>query len=73
MFKCDLRIIIQKVMADQLIMYEIAVGIFAYLIFSLFYIWNKYSKKRPRELDILKKTKINWMIEQGSKNYHNRF
>ena len=39
-------------MADQLIMYEIVVGIFAYLVFSLFYIRRKYSKKRPRKLDI---------------------
>lgn len=53
----------EKVMADQLIMYEIAVGVFAYLTFSLFYIRRKYSKKRPRKLDMVKKTKINWMIE----------
>jgi hypothetical protein len=38
-------------MADQLIMYPIVVGMFAYLTFSLFYIRNKYSKKRARKLD----------------------
>jgi len=38
-------------MADQLIMYPIVLGMFAYLTFSLFYIRKKYSKKRVRELD----------------------
>jgi len=51
----------EKVMADQLIMYEIAVGVFVYLTFSLFYIRRKYSKKRLSKLDMVKKTKINWM------------
>ncbi|HEU4467738.1 MAG TPA: hypothetical protein VFR61_01720 [Nitrososphaeraceae archaeon] len=37
-------------MADQLIMYPIVVGVFAYLTFSLFYIRKKYSKKRDRKL-----------------------
>lgn len=48
-------------MADQLISYEIAIGVFAYLAFSLFYIRRKYSKKRSRKLDTVKQTKINWM------------
>jgi hypothetical protein len=48
-------------MADQLISYEIAIGIFAYLVFSLFYIRRKYTKKRSRKVDTARQPKINWM------------
>ena len=48
-------------MSDQLISYEIAIGVFAYLVFSLFYIRRRYSKKRSHKVDAAKKAKINWM------------
>jgi len=51
-------------MADQLIMYPIVVGVFAYLAFSLFYIRRKYSKKRSHKLDPVEETKIDWMVRQ---------
>lgn len=54
-------------MADQLIMYPIVVGMFAYLTFSLFYIRAKYSRKRARKsLDAVKEAKLIGWLNQGS-------
>lgn len=52
-------------MAYQLIMYPLVTAAFAYLAFSLLYIRAKYSKKRSdKNLDTVKKTKIDWMKVQ---------